>query len=142
MLELKTLVAVTEKYEHMILINQRNYVRSPNNAMGCEDLCSPMSAIGILRQLRRRTAGITEFQQKCDSNADENERPDPMCVDADHPDFREQKYRPTDQKYRASNSAVESAIPKPVGEAADGHGKKACSRRRRMERTPIDSYQG
>lgn len=73
--------------------------------------------------------GIEGFQQKCDTDTNENERPDPTCVDVDHAHSREEEHDSTDQKYRASNSTVESAIPKPVGEAADGHGKKACSRR-------------
>jgi hypothetical protein len=87
-----------------------------------------MSVMGMLHQLGGRTLRIQPFQQKRDANADENERPDPTGVDVDHVHTREQQHNSTDQKYWASDGTVKSAISKPVGEAADGHGEKARSR--------------
>ena len=43
---------------------------------------------------RLRTVCIKEFQQKCDADADENKRPNPMCVDPDHTHSREQEHDP------------------------------------------------
>lgn len=99
-----------------------------------------IARFATLRQLRRRSLRIEPFQHKGNADAEENKRPDPMRVDGDHPHSREQEHETTDQKYGASDSTVESAIPKPVGEASDGHSEKACRLGRRTERTPVDSY--
>lgn len=98
-----------------------------------------MSVIRTLRQLGRRALRVEPLQQKRDSDADENKWPDPTHADVDRAHSTEQEHDATDHKKRASDGTVESAISKPVGEAADGHGEKARSRRR-MEWTPIDSY--
>ena len=55
-----------------------------------------MSVMGMLRRLGRRMLGIKEFQQECDTDANENGRPDPMCVDVDHVPRREQKHNSAD----------------------------------------------
>ena len=88
---------------------------------------------------RRRTFRIPPFQQKRDADPDENEWPDPTRVDVNIAPTGEQEHDASDQKYRAGGCAMIGSIPKPVGEAADGHGEKAGSRRRRMQRMPIDS---
>ena len=81
----------------------------------------------ILRKLGHRTLRIAPFQQKCDPGADENERPNPTRIDVNHAHSPEQEHSASNHKKGASDGAVKSAIPKPVGEAADGHGEKARS---------------
>lgn len=99
-----------------------------------------MSEMGMLHKSGRRTLRIAPFQQKRDSDADENERPDPTRVDRSQAHSPEQEHDATNRKKRGSDSTVKGAIPKPVGEAADAHSEEARSLRRRMERTPIESY--
>ena len=41
---------------------------------------------------------IEPFQQKCDPDANKNERPDPTRADVDRANVREQERDPTDQK--------------------------------------------
>jgi hypothetical protein len=83
--------------------------------------------MGIFRQLARRTPRKAPFQHKRDGNGDENEWPHPTRVDIDQVHSREQENDTTDQKQWASDNTVKRAIPKPVGEAADGHSEKARS---------------
>jgi hypothetical protein len=85
------------------------------------------SVIAILRQLTRQTPRKAPFQHKRDGNGDENEWPYPTRVDIDEVHFREQENDTSDQEQRASDNTVKRAIPKPVGEAADGHSEKARS---------------
>lgn len=98
-----------------------------------------MSVTAILRQLGCRTLRIAPFQKKRDADADENEPPDPTLADVDRTHTRQQECNATDQKQRAGDTAMKNAVPKPVGEATDGHGEKAHSRWRRTKGMPIDS---
>jgi hypothetical protein len=93
------------------------------------------------RSLSRRTFRIAPFQQKRYANSDENESPNQNGVQVDHAHCCQQKSDASDQKKWGSDSAVKGAISKPVGEAADGHRETARRRGRRVERSPIDSYQ-
>ena len=86
-----------------------------------------MSVMGMLRQLGRGTLRIAPFQQKRDACSDENEQPDPTRINLDHAHPREQEHDPSDQKDGARDNAVKNAIPKPIGEATDGHGEKTNS---------------
>ncbi|MGB9236096.1 MAG: hypothetical protein WCC04_16935 [Terriglobales bacterium] len=72
---------------------------------------------------------VRPFQQKRDAGADEKDWPDPEGVSAwDHTHAGEQEHDAANQKQWASNDAVKRVILKPVGNATDGHGKKARSR--------------
>jgi hypothetical protein len=89
--------------------------------------------------LRRRTFRVPPFEEKRYGDSDENELPNRNCVQVDHSHSCEQKSDASDQKYWASDDAVERPIPRPVCEATDGHREQTCSRWRRMEWTPKDT---
>ena len=59
---------------------------------------APLIRACVSTRLRLRTMCIKELQQKCDTDADENARPNPMCVDLDHAHSRKQEHHSADQK--------------------------------------------
>jgi hypothetical protein len=56
------------------------------------------SVMGSNTSLGLGALRIEPFQQKCDPDANKNERPDPTRADVDRAQAREQERDPTDQK--------------------------------------------
>jgi len=90
--------------------------------------CAKLIIQFAFSKLRHRTLRVSPFKQERDADSDENESPSQKRVKVDQAHTCEQESDASDQKQRASYSAVKRAIFKPVGEAADGHGEKARSR--------------